>query len=97
VSVDHLLTNQFNVISRGCGQLINKTLDMQFSSDSLRPPPYYFWLICFPIVHKSITPFSSRTYSSFQSAIVNLLLLQSVLRVISSASVRCILRQAHTV
>src|SRR5699024_921045 len=31
---------------------INKTLDMQFSSDSLRPPPYYFWLVCFPIVNK---------------------------------------------
>src|SRR5699024_8817278 len=31
---------------------INKTSDMQFSSDSLRPPPYYFWLVCFPIVNK---------------------------------------------
>src|SRR5699024_745549 len=49
---------------------INKTSDMQFSSDSLRPPPYYFWLICFPIVHKSITPFSSRVLSYSTNAAV---------------------------
>src|SRR5699024_6023284 len=55
-AVGYLLT-KFNVTIADMDKLLNNTLDMQFSSDSLRPPPYYFWLICFPIVDKSYHPF----------------------------------------